>query len=179
VGRASGGVVLTISENVKKIPAYLFYSGKIDEAPIIKNIIFKENGICTSIGTRAFSLVRGFDKIKIPDSVIQIGNYAFTFCPNLNNVEIGNGTKNIGVQAFSGCSNLSEIVLGQNVESISYQAFSGCSNLAKAIFINPNGWTVAPVLSSGHAISSEQLSDTSKAAAYLRTTYETYSWKRI
>lgn len=69
--------------------------------------------------------------------------------------------------------------LGQNVESISYQAFLGCSNLTKAIFINPNGWTVAPVLSSGYAISSEQLSDTSKAAAYLRTTYETYSWKRI
>ncbi|MBO5925870.1 MAG: leucine-rich repeat domain-containing protein [Clostridia bacterium] len=179
VGRASGGVVLTVSENVKKIPAYLFYSGKRDEAPIIKNIIFKEDGICTSIGTRAFSLVRGFDKIKIPDSVIQIGNYAFTFCPNLNNVEIGNGTKSIGVQAFSGCSNLTEIVLGQSVESISYQAFSGCSNLAKAIFKNTNGWTVAPVLSSGHAISSEQLSDTSKAAAYLRTTYETYNWKRI
>lgn len=177
-GKSSSGITLTIDKNVKKIPAYLFYSGDRNGAPTINSITFAENSVCTSIGTRSFSLIKGFKQINIPKSVLSIDSYAFTFCPNLNNVKTGDGVKYIGVQAFSGCDELTEITIGKNVDSISYQAFSGCDNLVRAIFENTVGWTVAPVLSSGRPVDSGNLSNPTKAATYLITTYETYRWER-
>ncbi|MBQ8357041.1 MAG: leucine-rich repeat protein [Clostridia bacterium] len=87
VGKSGDGITVYIGANVTKIPACLLYSnGDSADAPNVKNVTFAVNGICTSIGDKAFANLPNLESITIPESIISIGNGAFYHCANLNHV---------------------------------------------------------------------------------------------
>ncbi len=75
-GENGEGIVVTIGANVKKIPAYLFYS-LVSSAPKLTSVVFEDNSVCTTIGDYAFYECNSLTSVAIGDSVTSIGNSAF------------------------------------------------------------------------------------------------------
>ena len=93
---------------------------------------------------------------------------------------IPEGVTSIGDEAFSNCSGLTKITIPDSVTSIGWSAFEGCSSLTSATFENTEGWwcSMDSTATSGTEIASSSLADPSTAAAYLRSTYCDYYWRR-
>ena len=93
--------MLTIGENVERIPAYMFYN-------------------CD-----------GFTgSLTIPNSVTSIGNYAFSDCSSFTgNLTIGNSVTTIGNFAFQNCSGLNAVYYTGNIHQwCNIQFGNYCSN---------------------------------------------------
>ena len=135
----------------------------------------------TSIGGMAFYYCTGLTSVEIPESITSIGNATFYMCTSLASIEIPSSITSIGNAAFESCTGLTNIEIPSSVTSIGNAAFYGCSNLQTATFITSTGWFVASSESatSGTNISSADLSNTSTAATYLKTTYYNNYWKRV
>ena len=70
-----------------------------------------------------------------------------------------------------------KVVIPYSVTSIGSSAFRGCSNLTNVTFKNTSNWYVgSSVGDKKTAISSSDLSDTSTAATYLKSTYAGKYW---
>ena len=85
----------------------------------------------TSIGNSAFSDCSSLTSIVIPNSVTSIGNSAFQNCSSLTSVTIPNSVTSIGESTFCDCYNLASITIPNSVTSIGGSAFYGCYNLKK------------------------------------------------
>ena len=107
VGTSGNGIDVVFGDNVKHIPAYLFFS-------------FTEYAEYKPPKIKA---------VTIGNSVTSIGKYAFYGCASLTSVTIGNSVTSIGYRAFRYCSSLTSITIGSSVTSIEYEAFRGCSSL--------------------------------------------------
>ncbi len=77
-GKNGTGITIKIGTNVKKIPAYLFYSNDY-----ITSVLFEEVSVCESIGEYAFYCCKHLTSIEIPSSINSIGDYAFSSCYKL------------------------------------------------------------------------------------------------
>ena len=130
------------------------------------------NGI-TSIGAGTFFDCAYLESIVIPEGVTTIGTEAFFGCRELTSVVIPNSVTSIGDCAFEWCTSLKSIVIPESVTSIGGHAFYGCVNLTSVTFGITSGWTV-----DGTGVAPSELSDSAKAAEYLRDTYVDYYWKR-
>ncbi len=134
VGKEGNGIKLTIGEDVKYIPSYLFCPyvlfSQIRCYLNITEIEFDNNCLCESIGENAFAGCR-LNKIIIPDSVISIGEYAFYECTALTAVNFTENSQleTIGDYAFYCCSALKEITIPTGVTVINYGLFLGCHSL--------------------------------------------------
>ncbi len=84
----------------------------------------------------------------------------------------------VSCSAFYGCSGLTSVTIPDSVTSIGNFAFSGCGGLTNVTFENSNGWlrVTSPTSTNGTSISN--LSNSSTAATYLKSTYQNYYWKR-
>ena len=122
---------------------------------------------------RAFLGRDDITSVTIPDSVTSIGNYAFFDCSNLASVNIGNGVTSIGVQVFSYCNGITSITIPDSVTEIRNYAFKYCDSLTSVIFKNPDSWSYGVT-----SISKTDLSNSSTAATYLKSTYCDYYWFR-
>ena len=89
-----------------------------------------------SIGDNAFTDVRTFTSVTIPNSVTTIGEYAFGGCYSLTSVIIPNSIISIGNGAFHKCYNLPSITIPNSVTSIGNDAFIGCSGLTSLTIPN-------------------------------------------
>ncbi len=161
-GTEGEGINVVFGDNVRNIPAYVFYTKynyniytpKITSVTIGKNVakigdyaFYNRKNLASvtigenvsAIGDNAFSDT-GLTNVIIPDSVVTIGNRAFYNCKNLVSVIIGENVSAIGNSAFYGCENLASVTIGENVSSIGDNAFYGCDNLTK---INWNAKNVA------------------------------------
>ena len=112
------------------------------------------------------------DKITIPatyneKAVTQILPEAFKNAPNLKEIIIPDCVTSIGDYAFEGCIGLTSVTIGNSVTSIGERVFSGCTGLTSVEFKNTVGWKM-----SSASISSTDLDDKAKAAAYLTNTYK-------
>ena len=78
------------------------------------------------------------------------------------------------------CNNLISITIAESVTNINFDAFLGCGNLTSIEFQDTEGWYVTENADAeeGIEISSEDLSDTAKAAELLTSTYCDYYWKK-
>lgn len=86
----------------------------------------------TAIGNNAYAFCSLMTSIEIPNSVTSIGDYAFHFCKGLESITIPNSVTKIGERAFYYCSNMTSIVLPNALTSISDGMFSCCKKLATA-----------------------------------------------
>lgn len=83
--------------------------------------------------------------------------------------------------AFYGNESIRSVVIPESVTHIESFAFRGCGGLESVTFENTNGWQVAWYGDSDSYadLSSGDLSDSSTAATYLRSTYDDYYWRRV
>ena len=95
-------------------------------------------------------------------------------------VEIPKGVTGIGRRAFAGNVRLKDVVIPEGVRSIGVFAFSLCSGLTSVTVENPDDWwcSYSSNAVSGTELSSAELADSAKAAAYLSSIYEGYYWRR-
>ena len=113
----------------------------------------------------------------IPDSVNTIGPEAFYSCSKLDSIIINDNVNSIGDYAFFGCAGIKNITIPDRVKNIGKYAFDSCSNLTAVTFKNPSGWYVGNTAGAKTtALNSSNLSNTSTAANYLKTTHYTKYW---
>ncbi len=111
--------------------------------------------------------------IRIPYGFTDIAGSAFKNVTDLTSVVLPASMQGIGNEAFSGCTSLSSITIPSSVTSIGSNAFAGCSSLTSVTFENSNGWWAGTT-----QLSSANLSNTSTAATYLKTTYYNQTFTR-
>ena len=121
---------------------------------------------------------------EIRKDTICIADRAFDSCKNLLSIEIPDSVVSIGYGAFEDCINLNSVVIGSSVRYIGYNLFYSFASFMKVssiTFKNTNGWVVKYVGNSNStpiSILSSDLADTEKAAEYLKSNYESYTWTR-
>lgn len=112
--------------------------------------------------------------------------HSFYGCNNLTSVGgIGSGCSieldmtSIPSSIFAYATSLTSIIIPDNVTSIGQEVISGCTNLTSATFENTSNWYVGnSVGSTDTAINSSDLSNTSTANTYLKSTYKLKFWTR-
>ena len=89
-------------------------------------------------------------------------------------------TRVICDSAFAVCETLNNVTIPESVKYIYGYAFSECSLLTDVVFENPSGWRYSSKeeFEKGTEISSQDLSDPSVAAEYLRSKYADFYWER-
>ena len=133
-GTEAEGVTLYIGNKVEKIPDYIFSpTTNVDYSINIKDIVFKPNSICKTIGNNSFRSMNKLRTINIPESVTSIGTYAFSSCTGLKNVTLTKGITQIGTSAFQDCSGLEYIDLtdyqvNDTLPTLGSSAFKNCPN---------------------------------------------------
>lgn len=108
-GSSASSLTVTFGENVTRIPAYLFATGR-------------------EIGKLDYCFIT---EVNISDSVKEIGKYAFYNCFALKNVTIGDGVTDIEEYSFANCTTLQAATMGKKVNVIGKSAFSGCEKLSQ------------------------------------------------
>ena len=104
------------------------------------NRVYDSRKNCNAIiETATNTLIYGYKKTVIPNSVKSIGDAAFAGCTDLTSIRIPNSVTSIGVMAFAYCSNLKSVTIPNSVTCIESISFFGCSSL-KSINI-PNSVT--------------------------------------
>ena len=152
-----------VPSNVKELSEHVFAN-----CSNLSSITLNEGLI--SIGKWAFSACTGFTSITIPSSVTSIGLAAFERCKSLTSIEIPANVTSIEGHAFVSCTSLKTVIIGKGVTSIGNYAFYGCSNLTSVIFEITSGWKVGTT--------SIDVSDSTRNATYLSSTYYESDWKR-
>ena len=108
-----------------------------------------------------------------------IADKAFYYCYGLKSVTIGDGVNHIGSYAFGYCWELTTVTIGRDVTSISIYAFYNCDSLRTAIFKQSVGWHCSSVsFQLGLEVPSNQISNKTTAATYLRSSYMNNYWTR-
>lgn len=127
-GRNADSFTVTFGENVTRIPAYLFATGK-EKSELNYCFVTKVNisDSVQEIGKYAFYNCFALEGITIGDRVTNIDEYSFANCTDLQAAEMGTRVNTIGEYAFSGCTNLDTLILNNSLATISSYAFQDCS----------------------------------------------------
>ncbi len=115
--------------------------------------------------------------LVVPDSVTKIGNHAFAYCYDLTSITIPDSVTSIGGSAFSRCTGLTSVTIGNGVTRIGKSAFYACNDLTSVTFANTSGWYVAGSTRAGSG-ADVALTDPSRNAEYLQSTYSHFYWFR-
>lgn len=180
----SGIITVLIPEGVTSIGDKAFYNCSSLTSIIIPDSV-------TSIGIGAFGGCESLTSITLPfvgatkDGEGR-GHFGYIFGADTNDynsicvpdslkeVVITGGT--IGSYAFYECRSLISVTIGNSVTYIGKWAFDNCRNLTNVIFKDPNGWYVID----SHDVIEERtrvtLTNKTKNATYLRSTYGRYYW---
>ena len=135
-GTAGDGIEVIFGNNVKSIPAHMFYAPNSSYIPNIKFVTIGNS--VTSIGNYAFSGCTSLTSITLPNSVMSIGNSAFSSCSGLTSITFPDSVTSIGGYAFYGCSGLTSITIPDGVTSIGDSMFRECTNLTEIDFSTHN-----------------------------------------
>ena len=157
---------IILPNGIKTITESMFEKCKALTAITIPNSV-------TNIGRRAFATCTALTNLVIPDSVTTLGDYAFEECPSATSLTIGGGLKTISKGAFRFWRALPDVTIPENVTKICSAAFQYNDVLASVTFEVATGWSAGST-----ALAESDLTDTAKAAEYLKTTHATTDWTR-
>ena len=162
---------IEIPKSVITIGDYAF-----SDATSLSSITFETGSQLESIGEFAFATQGNLlESIAIPASVTSIGLAAFSGNFGLTEFifEDGIQIERIEPDTFSSCTSLSSITIPASVNYIGEGAFHSCDSLTTAVFEITEGWTAGSTL-----LTSSNLSNSTTAATYLRSTYGGREWTR-
>ena len=137
-GTAGAGIDAIFGNNVKKIPAYVFYISDTNKSPKITSVTIG-NGI-TKIGNSAFHNCTGLTKINwnaenVSDFTSN-SNVFYNAGTDGNGIDVvfGDNVKRIPMYAFyvsdsSYSPKIKSVTIGDNITNISSYAFSHCTGL--------------------------------------------------
>ncbi len=120
---AADGIVVTVTQNVKYLPAYLFCN--------VSKISSLTASSPEKVGINAFY---GTDWLRAQTGVIYIGKALYTVKNPGKKVEIAEGTLTISDGAFAGNTAIGEIAFPSSLRSIGKNALSGCTGITKIYF---------------------------------------------
>lgn len=193
----TGLISINIPDKVQWVPANCF-----NGCTNLSSVTLSDSGNLVQIRESAFSDCKNLASITIPSSMKWIKTGAFSGCESLSQVTFEEGgtsenlwidansfkdcislttlslpsqTWTIGGSAFSGCISLESVYLPEDNKMliIGQNAFAGCTNLTSFHFgNNTTGWKAGDA-----PLSSEDLSNDSRAALYLRETYLNVQWQ--
>lgn len=109
IGQTNKDLVVYIGNTVERLPNYLFapYGTENNYSQnAIKQVIFAEDSVCTTIGSYAFRYATSLEEISLPASLTTISSYAFEYCSALSTIIIPINVTTIGGYAFQYCSKL-------------------------------------------------------------------------
>ena len=118
-GSSDNGIDVVFGDNVKSIPAYLFYAEDLN----------------VDMDDTVHNLPR-IKTVTIGKSVTSVGDYAFRDCTELTSITIPSSVKKIGEYSFYGCKGLENVTIPQNVRVIGKNAFRGCPGIKTMTFEN-------------------------------------------
>ena len=147
----------------------------------------------TKIEGYAFSYNESLKSVVIPNSVTCIGFSSFDGCVSLETVTIGNSLTTVSDNAFYECKSLKNITLPSSLTAIGSMAFYGCLSLKNVFFNNTEDWEIyyqgfdeSTGDDDGDGMemyfdkicnpSSDDLSDSVKAAEYIKKYCVNYYW---
>lgn len=188
---------ITISNGVTSIGDYVFYncsgltsvtipdsvtsigSSAFENCSSLESITLSNN--ITEIAIMVFANCKALTQIIIPYKVKTIDARAFEGCAGLKSIVIPDRVTSIGRFAFRYCSELEDVTIGSSVNSMSTYVFDSCDKLTSATFKMLDGWQVARTTAfiNYTSLSSDDLSNVSTAAIYLRLTYVDEYWRRV
>ena len=111
---------ITFGENVKTIPAYMFWGNTKMHTITLPETV-------TSIGNHGFDGFTGLTSFTIPKHITSIGEYCFARCTGLTSLTIPEQITSIGTGTFYGCTGFTSFVIPKNVMSVGNYAFNGCT----------------------------------------------------
>ena len=156
-GQNESGIKVVIGKDATRLPGYLLFpnANKIAENPNVTSLTFEEGSVCTTIG-----------------------KYVFYGSTSLKSVELSSGITTIATYAFSSCHALESITIPSSVKLIETKAFYNCTRLSDVVFQSSYGWYRSSYSnpSSGSKTQIDNLSNTSTASSYLKSTYDDYYW---
>ena len=158
--------VITIPDSVSALGAYAFSDCASLHTAIMPSDL---DIVCEGL----FQNCGALSTVELPSSARRIEGYAFYGCSSLTEISLPEGITSIGEYAFRNCSNLTGLAIPSNVTVIGRYAFSGCTRFENATFGQTDGWLVGST-----PLDSAVLSDSTTAAAYLKTTYYNLEWQR-
>ena len=130
---------INIPKNICSIKEYAFC-----KCQNLKEVIFENNSLLTSIGRGVFSGCKSIETMIIPESVVEIGESVFKDCLNLKKIVLPNKLTSIETCLFENCSKLVEFTLPNSVMKIGYSVFKGCSSLTNIVIpsnVKSIGWS--------------------------------------
>lgn len=163
-GKMQSGVILTIGNAVRKVPAYFFETSEESKLSEVK-MVSVASAILQSIGRHAFNNCTNLSSLSLPGTITQIGQDAFMNTGFYNNkannwrgcalyyetsgykyllayeIETGDsiyvvldGTRVIADAAFMQSTVIKDITLPESLIAIGANAFSDCKNLEQVAF---------------------------------------------
>lgn len=81
----------------------------------------------------AFFSCVSLEKVRLPETLIEIGQSAFHYCTFLKEITIPDGVKSIMHSAFAYCSSLEEVVVPDSVTEMGNCVFMYCTSLKRAV----------------------------------------------
>lgn len=124
---SESGVTVYFGNKVEYIPDYLFYRNYLN----VKEIIFPEDSVCTTVGKYAFYNNSDIKNINLSESVTTVCEYAFSNATNLESIGENVSLSVIKNQAFYYCNKLKEINIAEDCKALGDSVFYNCSALTK------------------------------------------------
>ena len=162
-GTNTDGIILTIGNQVEKIPALVFSAyndspyyydenGNMGqyESLNIKTVVFEENSMCTEIDWGAFYDVESITEVHYRNTIEDWCKIFFSYTSNplylgadlyvneerVTNLVIPNTITKINDYAFTGCTSITNVTIPDTVTSIGDDSFSACPSLKYNKFDN-------------------------------------------
>ncbi len=140
VGTKGNGISLTVDTNVLKVPNYLFNPAN-DAAcsPNVTSVTFKDDCVCTHIGSYAFYACNEIESITFGKKIIAISNNAFENCVAITSITLPETLTSIDASAFKGCSAITTVTFDgvSKLNTIGTSAFMNCSSLTSIVIPAP------------------------------------------
>lgn len=153
---------------------YKRYSSSVTLDKMGKNVTEIPAGV-VRIGRYAFYENTDITTFTIPNNITEIETYAFYGCSNLKTVSLPNTLTTIDSYSFENCG-LTEITFPASLKRIQAESFKGCSLLTRAVFSDPESWSVKAVGAGASAGEALVLTDPAVNARYLTVDHCGKAW---